>query len=73
MKITHDSKIDALYIRLNERARYHSSRKLSDDVMVDYTADGKIVGLEVLNASQNVKLPAGAIEILRTAAPKPSA
>lgn len=57
MKITYDEKTDAMYIKLNEKAVYHKTRKVTDDVLVDYTKDGKVVGVEVLDASKNTALP----------------
>lgn len=57
MKITYDKKTDAMYIKLNDKAVYHKTRKVTDDVLVDYSKDGKVVGVEVLAASQNAVLP----------------
>ena len=57
MKITYDKKVDAMYIKLNEKEPYHVTKKVTDDVLVDYSKDGKVVGVEVLAASENVALP----------------
>lgn len=57
MKITYDKKIDAMYIKLNDKTVYHSTRKVSDDVLVDYAKDGSVVGVELLSASKNTALP----------------
>ena len=57
MKITYDKKVDAMYIELNEKKTSHKTRKITDDVLVDYSKDGKIVGVEVLEASKNIILP----------------
>lgn len=57
MKITYDKKTDAMYIKLNDKAVYHKTRKITDDVLVDYSKDGKVVGVEVLAASKNTVLP----------------
>ncbi len=57
MKITYDKKVDAMYIELNNKATYHKSHKITDDVLVDYAKDGKIIGVEVLDASKNIVLP----------------
>jgi uncharacterized protein YuzE len=53
MKITYDKSVDAMYIKLNERLVYKTSKKISDDVLIDYSEDGKIIGVEVLTASKN--------------------
>lgn len=57
MQIKYDKKVDAMYIKLNENEPYHVSKKVTDDVLVDYSKDGKVVGVEVLSASENVVLP----------------
>lgn len=57
MKITYDKKADAMYIKLNDKAVYHKTRKVTDDVLVDYTKNGQVVGVEVLAVSKNTALP----------------
>lgn len=57
MKITYDKSVDAIYIKLNERASYEVSKKISEDVLIDYAKDGRVVGIEVLAASENAILP----------------
>lgn len=57
MKITYDKKVDAMYIELNDKMVHHKTRKITDDVLVDYSKDGKIIGVEVLDASKNIVLP----------------
>lgn len=51
MRFHYDKKIDALYIRFNE-ARYRQSDEVADGIMLDYDRNGKIVGIEVLDASK---------------------
>ncbi len=53
MKITYDKSVDAMYIKLNEKLTYKSSKKISEDVLIDYSEDGRIIGVEVLTASKN--------------------
>jgi uncharacterized protein YuzE len=57
MKITYDKSVDAMYIKFNEKLVYKSSKKISDDILIDYSEDGKIIGVEVLTASENALLP----------------
>ena len=57
MKITYDKSVDAMYIKLNEKLVYSSSKKISEDVLVDYSKSGQIIGIEVLTASLNTILP----------------
>lgn len=57
MNITYDKSSDAMYIKLNESAVYRVSKKVTEDILVDYSEDGKIIGLEILTASKNAILP----------------
>ena len=57
MKITYDPKVDAMYIKLNEKASYHRTKKVTDDVLVDYSKTGGVIGVEILDASKNAVLP----------------
>ncbi len=63
MNITYDKKVDAMYIRLNEKLVYESSKKISEDINVDYSKDGQVIGIEVLSASKNTILPIKATTI----------
>lgn len=52
MKIQYDADVDALYIEFKTLAPGTAeNRELSDDVTANYGPDGKLAGLEVLNAS----------------------
>ena len=53
MQIKYDKKVDALYISL-ARGKYDKSRKVSGSIMVDEDKKGKVLGIEVLDASKNV-------------------
>jgi uncharacterized protein YuzE len=57
MKITYDKSVDAMYIKLNEKLAYKSSKKISDDVVIDYSKDGNVIGVEILTASKNTIVP----------------
>jgi len=52
MKIQYDAEVDALYIefKLLEPGTAEN-RELSEDLIANYGPDGRIAGLEVLNAS----------------------
>lgn len=56
MNITYNHKTDLLYIRLDERRQEVLNRRVSDDVVLDVGADDKIVGIEIMNASHNLRL-----------------
>jgi uncharacterized protein YuzE len=54
MKINYDPKIDAIYIEL-AKGKYEVSREISDAVVVDEDKNGKILGIEILDAQKNIK------------------
>ena len=52
MKITYDPQVDAAYIRL-KRGRFQvTTRRLTEDVAVNFAPDGSFVGIEVLDAKK---------------------
>ena len=53
MKITYDKKVDAMYIKLRKGC-YDHSKKVTDDILVDVSKKGDILGLEILDASRNI-------------------
>lgn len=53
MKINYDSKVDALSIKLRKGV-YDVSRKVTDSVLVDVDKKGKILRIEILDASENI-------------------
>ena len=61
MKIWYDEKADAMYIRFSP-SKYHVSRNINDSLIVDMDRRGRVVGLEILDASET--LPGGAVSHL---------
>ena len=52
MKITYDIEADALYIELHSLAAGTAQcRELTDEIVADYGPDGKLAGIEILDAS----------------------
>lgn len=51
MKISYDPKVDAMYIRF-KRGRYDHTKKVSDEILVDVTKTGAVLGLEILDAKK---------------------
>lgn len=47
MRMTWDKKADALYIRFDE-AKIIESEEVSDGIILDFDASGRIVGFEML-------------------------
>lgn len=52
MKMKYDAKVDAIYIELS-KGRYKHTRKISDVILVDEDAKGKVLGIEILDAKNN--------------------
>jgi YD repeat-containing protein len=48
MRITYDSKVDALYIRFIETTV--TSKHVAEGVALDYDSDGRLAGIEILDA-----------------------
>ena len=51
MKIEYDPAIDALYVRLAD-TKVIDSEQVQPGIILDFDADGKVVAVEVLNASK---------------------
>lgn len=56
MKIYYDDKADLLYIRFDERKQEVENRKVTEDIVLDLGEGGKIVGIEILDASRHINL-----------------
>lgn len=53
MKIYYDAEVDALYIEFHPLADGTAeTRPLNDEVIANYGPDGRLAGLEILDASQ---------------------
>jgi len=48
MRITYDTEVDALYIRFIETTV--TTKNVAEGIAVDYAADGRIAGIEILDA-----------------------
>ncbi|RRB04516.1 DUF2283 domain-containing protein [Larkinella rosea] len=56
MKVRYDKEVDVLYIRLNDMPIMESDED-KPGVILDYSEDGLIVGIEILDASTRIKQP----------------
>ena len=54
MRITYDKDVDALYIELSNKKAVESE-EIENDIVLDYDADNKIIGIEILNCIKNHK------------------
>jgi len=51
MKMTYDPEVDALYLEFQQlEPGRASTRQLTDEIIADYAPDGRLVGLEILDA-----------------------
>lgn len=55
MKLAYYAETDSLYIDLSEHASAES-REISEGVVLDYDAEGNLVGIDIDNASRKVQL-----------------
>lgn len=53
MNIKYDSKVDTIYIEL-AKGVYEGTRKVSDTILVDEDKNGKILGVEIIDAKKNI-------------------
>jgi uncharacterized protein YuzE len=56
MKIKYDKSVDILYLTFSNEKIFESDEE-KKGVILDYAEDGKIVGIELLNASQQINNP----------------
>ena len=55
MKLNYDRATDSLYIDLNARPSV-DSREVQDGIVIDLDEKGRIVGIDIQHASQNLDL-----------------
>ena len=55
MKIYYDKQVDALYIKLSNE-KPDGVIEITDEINVDTTEDGKIIGIEILQTSKKLNL-----------------
>jgi len=52
MKVSYDSKYDIVYIKFVEGSREVTTRQIDEDIALDFDADRRLVGIEILSASK---------------------
>ena len=55
MKVNYYPETDSLYIDLSEKTSVES-KEISEGVVLDYDAEGNLVGIDIDNASRKVQL-----------------
>lgn len=53
MTLRYDPEADAVYIKLAD-GDYDESEEVSPGVILDFTKDGQVMGIEILNASKTL-------------------
>jgi uncharacterized protein YuzE len=53
VRVEYDEKADAMYVWLR-KAKYDVSEELAENVVIDLDKSGRIIGIEVLDASKNL-------------------
>ena len=56
MRVRVDAGADAVYLNLTDRP-IKDSEEVADGIVVDYDAEGRIVGIEILDASKRTDNP----------------
>jgi len=56
MKVKYDKEQDILYVSFSNEVVFESDEE-KKGIVLDYSASGKIVGIELLNASQQMESP----------------
>jgi len=57
VRITYDPKYDLLYLKLGEAEKVFC-KDIDEDITLDLDAMGRVVGIEILSASQHLDLKA---------------
>ncbi len=56
MDITYNNLTDVLYIRLDDKTQKVMNKQVSEEIVLDLDRDEKLVGIEILNASKQIKM-----------------
>lgn len=53
MKITYDSRADAMNIKFQE-GKYEISKEVAEGIIIDYTKAGKVIRIEIVDVSKRM-------------------
>jgi uncharacterized protein YuzE len=59
MKISYDPRYNIAYIQLREKTNQIETLRISDELNIDISSDGKIYGIELLNANEQLQIKKG--------------
>ncbi|MBI2583950.1 MAG: DUF2283 domain-containing protein [Candidatus Aenigmarchaeota archaeon] len=66
MKITYDPRADAMNIKFQD-GEYDISKEVAEGIIIDYTKEGKVIRIEILDASK--RMPKGSIKDITVGIP----
>jgi len=66
MKISYDPEVDARNIKFPS-GKYNITKEIADGIIIDYTKDGRVISIEILDASK--KIPIKSIRDITIALP----
>lgn len=55
MKITYDPEADAMNIKF-QSGKYNISKEIAEGIIIDYTKDGRVISIEILDASKRIPM-----------------
>jgi len=58
MKVRYDKEVDALYLKLSDEPAVESEM-IRPGVVLDYNEKGELVGIEILNVTENLEILKG--------------
>jgi uncharacterized protein YuzE len=56
MQVRYDTTTDLLYLRLDDTRQEVINRRVDEDIVLDIGKGGRIVGIEILDASKRVRM-----------------
>jgi len=56
MKVKYDKEVDVLYISLSQKPVSESDES-KPGIIIDYSVEGDLVGIEILEASKKISVP----------------
>ncbi len=56
MEVMYNDKTDLLYIRIDSKQQEVINKRVNEDIVLDIGEADKIIGIEIMNAKQNVNL-----------------
>jgi uncharacterized protein YuzE len=56
MTIHYNSATDLLYLRIEQEIQEVTNKRVTEDITLDIGKDDKIIGIEIMDASQHVNL-----------------